>query len=198
MDQHRLRLVVGLGNPGEAYRTSRHNFGFMVVDHIAALFSILMQRNKFDAVFGRGIIEGVGVILIKPSAYMNRSGSPVRNTINYFKISSRDMVVIHDDIDLDFGRLKIKQKGGDGGHKGVRSIIDAIGGGDFIRLRIGIGRADPDISMTDHVLGTFSTQEKKNLNPILEKAGEAVVTILCRGAAEAMNRFNDKRVIVKS
>ena len=191
-------MIVGLGNPGDAYAKTRHNSGFMVVDHIANTYSIPFQRKKFDATFGRGVIEGIAVILVKPLAYMNRSGFPVRSIADYFKISLRDMLVIHDDIDLEFGRLKIKQKGGDGGHKGLKSMIDAFGGRDFTRLRIGIGRADPNISVTDHVLGAFNAQETEILKQIMERAQETVVTILSKGTSEGMNRFNDKRITVKS
>ena len=189
-------MVVGLGNPGITYTNTRHNAGFLAVDHVARDFSIPVERKKFDAIYGRGTIEGVEVIIAKPMAFMNRSGHPVKNLSNYFKISIKDMLVIHDDIDLAFGRLKIKEKGGDGGHKGIRSIMDAFGGGEFTRLRIGIGRAVPEISVTHHVLGSFNAEEKQLLDQIIERTQDAVVTILCEGTTEGMNRFNDRRIIV--
>ena len=129
MPQERLRLVVGLGNPGKSYGATRHNAGFMVLDEVADAYGIGFNHRKFEAVFGRGSINGVKVILAKPMAFMNRSGRPVRKVADYFRILCEDMLVIHDDIDLALGRLKIKEKGGDGGHKGLRSIIDAFGGG---------------------------------------------------------------------
>jgi len=107
-------------------------------------------------------------------------------------------LVVHDDIDLAFGRIKIKEKGGDGGHKGVRSIIDAFGGGDFVRLRIGVGRPEAGINAADHVLGKFSLKEKKVLHRIITEARDAVGTILCKGAKEGMDRFNDKRIVISS
>ena len=189
-------MVVGLGNPGRTYTNTRHNAGFLAVDHVARDFSIPVERKKFDAIYGRGTIEGVDVIIAKPMAFMNRSGLPVKNLSNYFKISIKDMLVIHDDIDLAFGRLKIKEKGGDGGHKGIRSIMDAFGGGEFTRLRIGIGRAAPEISVTHHVLGTFIAEEKQLLDLVIERTRDAVVTILCEGTTKGMNRFNDRRIIV--
>lgn len=198
MDQHTLRMVVGLGNPGQVYANTRHNAGFLVVEHVARMCSILLRRNKFDTLYGRGTIRDVDVILAKPMAFMNRSGVPVRTLLNYFKISVRDMLVIHDDIDLALGRLKIKRKGGDGGHKGIRSIMDAFGEGEFTRLRIGIGRATAEKSVTDHVLGTFHTEEKQLLEQIITRSLDAVVTILCEGTTQAMNRFNDRRITVKS
>ncbi|MBW2266523.1 MAG: aminoacyl-tRNA hydrolase, partial [Deltaproteobacteria bacterium] len=135
MPQKRVRLVVGLGNPGNTYKRTRHNVGFMVLDQIAEAFSIALVKRKLDNIFGRGSIDGVSVVLAKPMAFMNRSGPQVQKIAGYYRILSEDMLVVHDDIDLAFGRIKIKEKGGDGGHKGVRSIIDAFGGGDFVRLR---------------------------------------------------------------
>jgi len=198
MDLQRLRMVVGLGNPGQAYANTRHNAGFLILDHVARRHAISLQRNKFDTVYGRGTIQDINVILAKPMAFMNRSGTPVKSLLNYYKILMGDMLVIHDDIDLALGRLKIKKKGGDGGHKGIRSIMDAFGGGEFTRLRIGIGRAAAEKSVTDHVLGTFHTEEKQLLEQIIERSLDAVETILSEGTLQAMNRFNDKRIIVKS
>jgi PTH1 family peptidyl-tRNA hydrolase len=196
MHQQRLRLIVGLGNPGDRYRETRHNTGFMVVDDVATAYSIPLKKNRFNAVFGRGIIEGNGVILVKPLAYMNRSGLPVKQIADDSKMSIEDLLLIHDDVDLAFGRLKIKEKGGDGGHKGLRSIIDAFGSGEFPRIRIGIGRSVAETSVTDHVLGTFSSNEKRILTKVIERARDAAVTILCKGTKEGMNRFNNKRNLV--
>jgi PTH1 family peptidyl-tRNA hydrolase len=198
MPQKCVRLVVGLGNPGNAYKRTRHNIGFMVVDQIAEDFSIALVKQKFDTVFGRGTVDGVEVVLAKPMAFMNRSGPQVQKIAGYYRILSEDMLVVHDDIDLAFGRIKIKEKGGDGGHKGVRSIIDAFGGGDFVRLRMGVGRPEAGINAADHVLGKFTLQEKKVLHQIITEARNAVGTILCKGAKEGMNRFNDKRIVISS
>ena len=198
MPQKCVRLVVGLGNPGNTYKRTRHNVGFMVLDQIAEDFSIALVKQKFDTVFGRGSVDGVEVVLAKPMAFMNRSGPQVQKIARYYRILSEDMLVVHDDIDLAFGRIKIKEKGGDGGHKGVRSIIDAFGGGNFVRLRIGVGRPEAAISAADHVLGKFSLKEKKVLHRIITEARDAVVTILCKGAKEGMNRFNDKRIVTSS
>ena len=198
MPQKRLRLVVGLGNPGDAYLKTRHNAGFMVVDEVAEAFSIPLVKRKFDTIFGRGSVDGVEVILIKPMAFMNLSGPPVLKIANYFKILCEDMLAIHDDIDLAFGRLKINEKGGDGGHKGVRSLMDAFGGGNFLRLRVGVGRPEARISAADYVLNGFSAKEIEVLDQITTKARDAVVTILCKGTKEGMNRFNNKRILISS
>jgi PTH1 family peptidyl-tRNA hydrolase len=198
MPQRRLRLVVGLGNPGEAYSKTRHNAGFMVVDKVSDAFSIALEKQKFDTRFGIGSVNGVKIVLAKPMAYMNRSGPQLRNIAGYFKILCEDMLVVHDDIDLAFGRLKIKEKGGDGGHKGVRSIIDAFGGGDFTRLRIGVGRPEADKNAADYVLGKFTLEEKEVLSQIITAARDAVATILCKGTKEGMNRFNNKSIVILS
>jgi len=194
----RVHLVAGLGNPGTEYAKTRHNAGFLVIDDIAESYSIPLNREKFNVVFGRGVIDGVNTILAKPLSFMNRSGPPVRQLTDYFRISYRDILVIHDDIDLDFGRLKIKEKGGHGGHKGISSLIDALGKDGFIRLRIGIGRSEKGLDVSDHVLGRFGPGEKQMVRQIVERARDAAVTILCDGAKEGMNRFNDRRIQISS
>ena len=195
-----MRLVVGLGNPGDNYKKTRHNAGFMVLDEVADFFAIAVEKTRpfSDLLYGRGLIDGVDTILAKPLAFMNRSGPPIQSISHYYRILCEEMLVIHDDIDLAFGRLKIKKKGGDGGHKGVRSLIQALGRDEFIRLRIGVGRSEDQINTTDHVLGRFKPEEKKVLGPIIVRAREAVVTILTKGIEEGMNRFHDKRIIIDS
>jgi PTH1 family peptidyl-tRNA hydrolase len=190
--------VVGLGNPGRVYSGTRHNAGFMVADDLAKGFSIALSKRKFNAQYGTGSIDGVEVVLAKPMGFMNRSGPPVQKIAGYFRILSEDILVVHDDIDLEFGRLKIKEKGGDGGHKGVRSIIDAFGGGDFVRLRVGIGRLGAENDAADYVLDNFGFEEKKVLSRIIASAKDAVVTILCKGTKEGMNRFNNKKISISS
>lgn len=194
----RVYLVAGLGNPGAGYAKTRHNAGFLVIDDIARRYSIPLSREKFNVIFGQGLIAGRSAILAKAQAYMNRSGPPVRQMADYFKIPSEDIVVIHDDIDLDFGRLKIKEKGGHGGHKGIKSLVDALGEDAFVRLRIGVGRPENGSNVTDHVLGRFESNEKHLLDQIVERARDAVVTILCDGAKEGMNRFNERRIQISS
>jgi PTH1 family peptidyl-tRNA hydrolase len=195
MPQSPLKLVVGLGNPGKEYVATRHNIGFMVADKLADSYRITTDKNKFDTLFGRGKIDGRDVIIAKPQAFMNRSGPPVYRLSNFFRIACEDMLIVHDDIDLAFGRIKIKEKGGDGGHKGIRSIKDAFGGGDFIRLRIGIGRSGAGADVVNHVLGRFSSEETGMLGKIIDTAMDATVTVLCKGAKEGMNRFNRMKTI---
>ncbi len=182
--------MAGLGNPGPTYVNTRHNAGFMVIDKLADASGIVLDRKKFNTLYGRGRIEGVNAILAKPQSFMNRSGPPLRQLADYFGIQREAMVIIHDDIDLAFQRLKIKEKGGDGGHKGIRSLIEAFGGGDFTRVRIGVGRSELGADVVDHVLGRFINDEQQALNDLLQRACQAVETILCKGTKEGMNRFN--------
>jgi peptidyl-tRNA hydrolase, PTH1 family len=190
MPEQTLHLVAGLGNPGPEYEMTRHNAGFMVIDRLSATFNVQVQRRKFDVLYGRGVIAGVDVLLAKPQTFMNRSGPPLRALADYFRIQRKEMVVIHDDIDLAFQRLKIKEKGGDGGHKGIRSIIDAFGGGEFARLRIGVGRSAGEAGVVDYVLGEFDREQKTVLGELLHRASEAIVTILSEGTKDGMNKYN--------
>lgn len=191
-----IRLIAGLGNPGRKYETTRHSAGFLVIDKLASEYSIPLGSRKFKTEYGRGKIRGNDVILAKPMAYMNRSGPPTRQLATYFRIHSEAVLVIHDDIDLAFGRIKIKVKGGHGGHKGIQSLIDAFGDGDFTRLRIGIGRSGTGATVEKHVLSRFHPQESEMLDRIIQRARDAVVTILCEGTKAGMNRFNSKDSLV--
>ena len=198
MSDRTVHVVAGLGNPGDKYRGTRHNVGYFVIDSLSSEFAIPLDRQKFDAIYGRGSVRDADVILVKPRFYMNRSGIPIRRLIEYFGISHRNMLVVHDDIDLVYGRIKIKVKGGHGGHNGVRSIIDALGDGNFTRLRVGIGRSENENNVTGHVLGRFRPDEKKLLEKIVERSRNAVVTILCEGTREGMNRFNERTIQTSS
>jgi PTH1 family peptidyl-tRNA hydrolase len=197
MSQDRLWLIVGLGNPGRRYQETRHNMGFFVIEGLAQDHGIDLGREKFQVQFGRGFIDGVESILGKPQAFMNRSGPPIRQLADYFRITKGNLLVIHDDIDLIFGKLKIKEKGGHGGHNGLKSLMESFGGGDFPRLRVGIGRSE-QASVTDHVLGKYTSEEKRQLQPVVDMAKDAVVTIVTEGLTSGMNRFNGKRPVVSS
>jgi len=162
----------------------------MVIERIAEANHAPLSRNKFDADFGRGCIEGIDAILLRPMAYMNRSGWPISRMADFFQIPLDHLLVIHDDIDIGYGKIKIKAKGGHGGHNGLRSIIDAVGSGDFPRIRIGIGRPEGPIDVSSYVLGSFTADEWREFEPIPDKAADAVKTILRHGVNEGMNRFN--------
>lgn len=183
---------MGLGNPGSKYRETRHNLGFLVADALANELSVPLDRHKFKADFGTGHYAGRKIFLAKPQDYMNNSGPPSARLAAYFNIQTDDLIVIHDDIDLAFGRIKIKKKGGSGGHNGLNSLVGALGGGNFTRVRIGIGRPEPGRSVTSHVLGRFSDKEQVELDAIVSRSTDAVLMILRDGTKEAMNHFNVK------
>ncbi len=200
MPQKRMVLIVGLGNPGESFRKTRHNAGFMVLDKVADSFSVGLKKWRLlpNSQVGRGRIEHVECVLMKPMTFMNKSGPSVKKTAGFFSIPCKDVLVVHDDIDLAFGRLKIKEKGGDGGHKGLRSLIGALGEDHFIRLRIGVGRPEAGIDAADHVLKRFNPNEEKALDQIITTARDAIIAVLGKGVKEGMNRFNDKRIIISN
>ena len=191
--QH-IRLIAGLGNPGDAYEKTRHNAGFLVIDELAEAFGIRLSGRKFGAVFGKGRVEGREVMLAKPMAFMNRSGPPVQRLAHYFRMNCKDLLVVHDDIDLAYGRIKIKEKGGHGGHKGVGSIMDAFGEGDFTRLRIGVGHPGSGSEVTGHVLGRFSREESAGIERVIRRAREAAVTVMTEGVVAGMNMFNKRQI----
>jgi PTH1 family peptidyl-tRNA hydrolase len=171
---------------------TRHNAGFLVIDMLAKQHAIAVERQKFDTFFGRGRIGSVEVILAKPQAFMNRSGPPLRHLADYFRIQCEQLVIVHDDIDLAFNRLKIKEKGGDGGHKGIRSVIDAFGDNQFARVRVGVGRPQFNGDVVNHVLNKFSSDERSTLDKLIQRACQAIETILCKGIKEGMSRYNQR------
>lgn len=193
MPKDRFRLIVGLGNPGEEYRLTRHNIGFMVVDRLAQRHRILVQKRRFGAVFGFGRMNERSVILAKPMTFMNMSGSAVKKLTNYFNLNTQDLLVIHDDIDLVFGKIKIKQKGGDGGHNGLKSLIAALDSGVFARVRIGIGRPDK-LDVKEYVLSRFDSRQEPVLDEVITIAQDAVETIVLKGLTEGMNRYSRKEI----
>ncbi|MGD9022873.1 MAG: aminoacyl-tRNA hydrolase [Deltaproteobacteria bacterium] len=194
MPEDSIKLIVGLGNPGAAYRFTRHNVGFMVTDQLAQRHRISFDNRKFKSVFGLGSMGDCRVILAKPMTFMNLSGPSVRDLARFFKLDKKHLLVIHDDIDLVFGKIKIKQKGGDGGHKGVMSLVEAFGSGAFVRIRVGIGRPDTREEVEGYVLNRFDAQQSAQLDRVIIMAQEAVETILLKGLREAMNRFHGKTI----
>lgn len=188
-----MKLVAGLGNPGIQYQNHRHNIGFQVIDCIAQSHHIPLSIKKFHALYGLGQIKSQKVILLKPMTFMNRSGMAIREVIDFFELTPEDLIVIHDDMDLPFGRLRFKQKGGDGGHQGVRSIIDSLGKNNFIRLKVGIGRPPNGMEPADYVLSPFNEEEKPHLEEILSQASQALIVMLSEGIERAMNQFQKRR-----
>lgn len=185
-----MKIVVGLGNPGREYAMTRHNAGFMVVDRLAALHSLSFSRRKFKSKIAAGTISGSEVVLVKPQTYMNVSGEAVGALFRFYRRSPSDVLVIHDDIDIRFGNLRLRPAGGSGGHKGMASIIAHLGTDAVPRLRVGIRSASPVGDLSDYVLRKFTVGEQAELNNIIERACEAVETVLTESFQTAMNRFN--------
>ena len=182
-------LVAGLGNPDAEYAKTKHNAGFMVVDRLADRMDTSVRRRKFAGRTGEGRLEGRRVVLLKPMTYMNESGRSVAPAASYLDVPVERLVVVHDDIDLPLGRLRIKKGGGHGGHNGVRSLIRNLGDSEFTRLRVGIGRPD-DGEVTDWVLSRFTHVEAERFAKLLDHAVDALEVILLEGVTAAMNRFN--------
>ena len=189
-----MHLVVGLGNPGKTYEHTRHNVGFMVVDRLAGAHSITVTGKRFFSIWGRGNIAGHKVILAKPQAFMNRSGQGVQALMAYFELAVKDLLVIHDDLDVDFGRIKIVQGGGDGGHRGVQSIHQALREDRYARVKVGIGRPRFGEAVEDYVLSPWYKDQRDHIAEIVDSAAAAVTVILAHGLERAMTEFNSKRV----
>lgn len=181
-------LVAGLGNSDDKYADTRHNVGFMVIDALADRFSISLKQKTALFIFGRGVIRNEKAILIKPLTYMNRSGIAVREAL--FKFDAiENLLVVHDDLDLETGVLRIRKKGSSGGHNGVESVIASLNATDFPRLKIGIGRG-ARISPERYVLRSFNKHEKTIMKHTIDKAVDAIETIINEGIAKAQNKFN--------
>ena len=176
---------------------TRHNIGFLAVDRLAKVNRTSIRTKRFKSLFGTGWIDSQQVILLKPMTFMNRSGEAVRGVADFFGLTIEDLVVLHDDLDLPFGRLRFKQRGGDGGHQGVRSIIERMGGNNFLRLKIGIGRPPQGMDSADYVLEVFDKTEQPELDVILSQAAEAVRAMLLEGLEKAMNQFQKKKQSVE-
>lgn len=190
-----MHLIAGLGNPGEKYQNTRHNAGFMTIDALqtALSFDNLKEESKFKSAITTGMWQEEKIILAKPLTFMNLSGEAVQAISSFYKIPTEKIIIIYDDIDLPFGKIRIRQEGSPGTHNGMKSITQHIGT-QFPRVRIGIesrGDTSPEqISTHDFVLGNFNKQEEANLSATIQKAAQATQTIVLQGAIEAMNQFN--------
>lgn len=173
-----MDVIVGLGNPGRRYQHTRHNLGFDVIDMLARRYEMTLQQIEAKALGGKGGIGSRAVVLVKPQTYMNRSGQSVAPLVRRYRKPGEQLVVIHDDIDLSLGTVKIKQRGGDAGHLGVRSIIECLGSGDFVRIRMGVGRPSHQADIVDYVLSPFSADEAETHHTMIAQAATCVETLL--------------------
>jgi len=185
-----VKLIVGLGNPGSRYQGTRHNIGFVVIDRLAQQNKLTLGKRSCGALIEQGFIDGESCVFAKPQAFMNRSGLVVKGLLDEFAASTQDLVVVYDDLDLPFGRIRIRPNGGAGGHRGMLSIIDSLAGAPFCRLRFGIGRPPEDTDAAAYVLEPFSSSESTELPDIIDRAVAAVGCILQHGIERAMEQFN--------
>jgi len=187
-------IIVGLGNPGQKYEGTRHNVGFDIVETLAKKHNIKIKNLKHRSLMGKGSVYGYKVFLAKPLTYMNLSGESVLSIIDYYKVDEKtQLIVIADDISLPTGQIRLRKQGSDGGHKGLKSIIQHFGHNEFIRIKIGVGDKSTGQDLADHVLGRFIGTEANIIHECIENSVTAIETILEEGIDTAMNRFNRKK-----
>ena len=193
-----MKLIVGLGNPGLHYARNRHNIGFMCLNNFARKHGIRFTRKVGLARIGEGEVASLKLVLARPQTMMNRSGQSVGRLMQRYKVSPEDLIVIHDDLDLPLGKIRVRKGGRSGGHKGVDSIIAHLGSSDFTRIRVGIGRPDlmenatmnRDAEVINYVLSDFTPEEEKTIAQVIPKVTEAITCLLTEGLTAAMNRYN--------
>ncbi len=187
-----MKLIVGLGNPGDRYSGTRHNIGFMVVELLAEKNGIRIKKKGHQGYYGVGRVAGQEVTLLLPRTYMNLSGASVGSAVKALGLDTEeDVVIVHDDVDLPFGKLRIRCGGGHGGHNGIRNICQVLGNSEFTRLKLGLGRPHPEEETADFVLRKFSSAEREDLQKVLTSAVAAIEILLSQGPKAAMNEFNN-------
>lgn len=187
-----MYLLVGLGNPGPQYIGHRHNVGFMLLDYLAGKTSAVFTESKWKALVAKTVISNETVLMLKPETFMNLSGIAVSQVAHFYKIAPANIIVIHDDLDMELGRIKMVPGGGDGGHKGVRSIIEHLGTSDFPRVKIGIGRPAGPMPPDKYVLSNFGTEELAVVNQKILTVVDGIKILLQQGISAAMNTVNQK------
>ncbi len=185
-----MKIIVGLGNPGAKYAGTRHNVGFSVIDELAERYNISMNTQKHKAIIGKGIINGEKVILAMPQTFMNLSGESVRALLDFYKCTTDDLIVVYDDIDLDVGKIRIRERGSAGGHNGMKNIILHAGNQNFVRVRVGVGHKPDHMDLADYVLSRFGKDDLPYMRESCGKACDAIEIILSDSAVTAMNRYN--------
>lgn len=184
-----MYIIVGLGNPGSKYDNTRHNVGFNVIDYLSSLYNIKVNKIKFKGLIGEGIIQGCKVVMVKPQTFMNLSGECIREVKSWYKVENDKIIIIYDDVSLNVGRLRIRDKGSAGGHNGIKSIIYHLNSDVFPRIKIGIGSPEHP-NMAGYVLGKFNEEERDLINKSIERASDAAVVLMKAGVKETMNKFN--------
>jgi len=186
-----VKLIVGLGNPGRVYRWTRHNMGFWLVEQLAREYDIDLSRRRLLSVYGRGRIGKEDVVLAKPLTFMNLSGEAVGRLLRFFKVQPEDLILLHDDLDLSWGKIRIRLRGGHGGHQGVKSVIENLGKDCFVRVKVGIGRpAGSSRDPAEFVLQPLTGKEREEFKDEVQRGAQAVEVLLLEGPQEAMQRFH--------
>jgi PTH1 family peptidyl-tRNA hydrolase len=185
-----MKIVVGLGNPGGSYANSRHNAGFLVVDRLAERWHTSFDQQRSGAVIAKARLHGEGAILAKPQKFMNLSGQPTSALRSYYKVADEDIVVVHDDMEIEFGQVRVKDGGGHGGHNGLRDLKAKLGTGRFVRVRFGVSRPPGRWDPADYVLGSWSKEQSAQLSFAVDRAADAVEAVVRDGISSAMNTFN--------
>ena len=189
-----MKIFVGLGNPGAEYAKTKHNVGFMLADKLAEKIGAESWREKFNALVAESFFDGEKILIVKPQTFMNLSGEAVGPLTNFYKISAEDLIVAHDDMDLPVGKIRLRPKGSGGGHHGIESIIQHLGGEkNFPRVRIGIGRPPQNWTVNNHVLSPFNPEDAEKISEAIENLIPAVICIFRDGIDMAMNKFNPKK-----
>lgn len=188
-----MKIIVGLGNPGNEYAKTRHNVGFMLVDALSEHLNITLWKDKFNAKIAEGRIGAEKILLVKPQTYMNNSGEAVGPLMRWYKLEPKNIIAAHDDMDIPAGTIRIRKKGSSGGHNGIKSLITYIGDENFARIRLGIGRPLPGWSVINHVLAPFPEQDKIKVDKAIKYLIPAIECIISDGLDIAMNKYNPKK-----
>lgn len=186
-----MYIIVGLGNPGKKYEGTRHNVGFQTIDTLADKLNIKVNKIKFKGLVGEGRIADEKVILLKPQTFMNNSGESIVEILNFYKLEPKDLLVVADDIDIEFAQLKIKKNGSAGTHNGLKSIVNLTGSKEFARFKIGVGKKHPNEDLASFVLSNFPSKDRKHIENAIEACADAVMLCIRDGIEKAMNNYNN-------
>ena len=189
-DDRVMYIVAGLGNPTREYEKTRHNVGFEVIDVLSDMLGTTVEEKKFKGCYGRGIIGGEKVLLLKPQTFMNLSGESIRAAADFYKVDPEHIIIIYDDISLDVGQLRIRKKGSAGGHNGIKNIIAHLGTQEFPRIKVGVGDKPKKMDLADYVLSRFSKEDRAAMEDAFKEAAKAVEVMITEGMDTAMNQFN--------
>ncbi|GAA0311053.1 PTH1 family peptidyl-tRNA hydrolase [Gracilibacillus halotolerans] len=185
-----MKVIAGLGNPGKKYANTRHNIGFLVIDELLSRNGWSLSKRKFNGLYTEELVHYEKMIIVQPQTFMNLSGECIRPLMDFYQLEPSDIAIVYDDLDLPLGKVKLRQTGGHGGHNGIRSLISHLDTKQFNRIRIGIGRPDTQMPVIDYVLGKFSKEERKLIDPAIQKAADAIEEWASNSFDHVMNKYN--------